>query len=72
MIPGLVYLGCRLAGVDQVITGVSVLLSGMPAGSTTAIMAAKYDGDYIFATKLVVFSTIMTLVSIPIWCLILA
>lgn len=72
VIPGLVYLGCRLAGVDPIITGVSVLLSGMPAGSTTAIMAAKYDGDYIFATKLVVFSTIMTLISIPIWCLILA
>lgn len=71
LIPGLVFLGCRLAGVDKIITGVSVLLSGMPAGSTTAIMAAKYDGDYIFGTKLVVFSTIMTLISIPIWCLIL-
>ena len=71
LIPGIVFLGCRLAGVDKIITGVSVLLSGMPAGSTTAIMPAKYDGDYIFGTKLVVFSTIMTIVTIPIWCIIL-
>lgn len=67
LIPGLVLLGCRLAGVDKVITGISVLISGMPAGSTTAILAAKYDGDYVFGTKLVVFSTIMTLLSVPIW-----
>jgi predicted permease len=71
LIPGLVLLGCHLAGIDKVITGVSVLLTGMPAGSTTAILAAKYEGDYVFGAKLVVFSTIMTLLSVPIWCMIL-
>lgn len=71
LIPALVFLGCRLAGIDHIITGVSVILSGMPAGSTTAILAAKYDGDYVFGTKLVVFSTILTLLSVPIWSMIL-
>lgn len=71
MIPGLVFIGCKLAGIDKLIIGVAVLLTGMPAGSTTAILAAKYDGDYVFGTKLVVFSTVMTLLSVPIWSIIL-
>ena len=71
VIPLLTLIGCRLCHVDPLITGVSVLLAGMPAGSSTAILAAKYDGDYKFATKCVVVSTILSLVTIPIWCLVL-
>lgn len=70
-IPLLVLIGCRVWGVDSLLTGVSVLLAGMPAGSTTAILAKKYDGDYIFATKCVVFTTFMSLFAIPIWCMFL-
>jgi len=72
LIPGMIFMSCKLAGIDRVITGVSVLLAGMPAGSTTAILASKYDGDYIFGTKLVVFSTIMSLLSVPVWCMLLS
>lgn len=71
LIPFLVFAGCRLLHVTSLLSGVSVLLTGMPAGSTTAILAAKYDGDYIFATKCVVVSTLLSLVTIPLWCLIL-
>ena len=62
---------CYLFGLDYMGTGVVVLLSGMPAGSTTAILAAKFDGDYIFASKVVVFSTVMSVISISLWSLIL-
>ncbi|MGB8451770.1 MAG: AEC family transporter [Anaerocolumna sp.] len=71
LIPLLVLAGCRLFQVNSLLTGVSVLLAGMPAGSTTAILAAKYDGDYIFATKCVVFTTLVSMITIPLWCLIL-
>lgn len=71
VIPLIAYIGCRICHVDPLVTGVSVLLAAMPAGSTTAILASKYDGDYEFATKCVVFSTLMTLVSVPLWCLVL-
>ena len=37
----------------------------------TTVLAAKYDGDVIFASKCVVFSTAMTLVSLPVWCMLL-
>lgn len=71
LIPLLVYACCRLLHVAPLLSGVSVLLSGMPAGSTTAILAAKYEGDYIFATKCVVVTTLLSLVTIPLWCLVL-
>ena len=70
-IPFLVFICCRLLPVRPMISGVSVLLTGMPAGSTTAILAAKYDGDYIFATKCVVVTTLLSLVTIPLWCMVL-
>lgn len=71
LLPLLVYLSCRVFHVTPLLSGVSVLLTGMPAGSTTAILAAKYDGDYIFATKCVVVTTLLSLVTIPLWCMVL-
>lgn len=67
-IPLAVLLGCLLAGLGPLVTGVSVILAGMPAGSTTAILAASYRGDAAFAGKCVFFSTLCSLVSVPLWC----
>lgn len=71
LVPVLVWAGCRLAGADRLVTGVCVVLSGMPAASTTAALASRYQKDEIFATKCVVFSTLMSMISIPVWCIIL-
>lgn len=71
IIPGFVLLGCRLVGIDSLITGVSVVLSGMPAASVTAILASKYGGDDVFATKCVVFSTLLSMITVPLWCMVL-
>lgn len=70
-IPLLVYIGCRLASVDDLVTGVSVVLAAMPAASVTAVMASKYKKDEAFATKCVVFTTLFSLVTVPVWCLFL-
>lgn len=69
VLPGIVFIGCRLAGIDRLVTGVAVLLTAMPAACMTTVLAAKYDGDVMFASKCVVFSTAMTLVSLPVWCM---
>ena len=45
--------------------------AGMPAASTAAVMAAKYQTDEIFATKCVVFSTLLSMITVPLWCLFL-
>lgn len=71
-IPFLVYLACHFAQVDSLVTGVSVVLSDMPSASVTAVLAAKYGKDEVFATKCVVLSTLLSMVTVPLWCLFLA
>ncbi len=68
LIPMGVFLGCKLCGVPELVAGVSVLLAAMPAGTTTAILAVKYNRDAEFATQCVVLTTILSMILIPIWC----
>lgn len=72
LIPFLVFVPCRLLGLDSMVTGVSTILAAMPAASSTAILAAKYECDEVFASKCVVFTTVLSMVTIPVWCLFLA
>lgn len=55
-------------GLERVALGVSVLMTGMPAGATAAIFAARYGSDADFATRCVVFSTLASMVTLPMWC----
>ncbi len=71
LIPALVWAGCLLFHIDTLVMGISVVLAAMPAASTTAILAAKYGGDEVFATKCVVFTTLLSMVSAPVWCMVL-
>lgn len=67
ILPFIVWIGCMIFRIDTLVTGVTVILTAMPAGTTTAILASKYNGDSIFATKCIVFSTIASLISTPVW-----
>ncbi|MCD8053656.1 MAG: AEC family transporter [Lachnospiraceae bacterium] len=71
LVPALVFLGCRLAGVEGLVMGVSVLLAAMPAASVTAVLAAKYEKDEAFAARIVALSTILSMATAPLWCVIL-
>ncbi len=55
--------------LDTVSLGISVLMSGMPAGATAAIFAARYESDAPFATRCVVMSTLLSMITLPLWCL---
>lgn len=66
-----VYAVCLLCGLPTLVTGVCVILTAMPAGATTSILASKYGCDDIFATKLVVISTMLSMFTIPLWNLVL-
>ncbi len=72
LVPFLVWAVCYALGLDGLVTGVSVVLAGMPAASVTAILAAKYNCDEVFATKCVVSSTLLSMVTVPLWCIFLA
>jgi len=71
LIPLAVFAFLFFLPIDPTIKGVMVLMSGMPAGSTTAILAAKYDGDAQFASCLVFVSTLLSLITLPLLCLVL-
>ena len=71
LMPLLVYVVCRLLGISTLVTGVSVLLAAMPAGATTTMLAAKYNRDPEFATRLVVFTTLCSIPAIFLWILVL-
>ncbi len=55
-------------GLDAISLGISVLMTGMPAGATAAIFAARYDSDALFATRCVVMTTLMSMLTLPVWC----
>lgn len=67
LLPGAAYLVSLLLGLDPVAAGVSVVMTGMPAGATAAIFAARYDSDAPFATKCVVLTTLLSMITIPAW-----
>ncbi len=71
VIPAIVLLGCRLFRVPYIVTATCTLLSGMPAASLTAVLAARYHGDAELGALLVTVSTILSAVTIPIWFMIL-
>jgi predicted permease len=65
-IPAIIYIVLTLIGIDQIVTGVSVLSSAMPAATMTAMLSAKYGRDSVFASKLIFVSTLLSLVTLPI------
>ena len=55
----------KLLHVDPILAGVSVMLTAMPVGVNTPIIAQKYGGDHVFASKCVLLSTALSLITIP-------
>ena len=70
-IPAFLFGVLWLLKVDSLVTGIIVILSAMPAGSTTAMLAQKYDQDPEFASKMVFLSTLASLVTLPLWAMVL-
>ena len=71
LLPGICLAALRLLHVDPLTIGASVVITGMPIGSTTAILAQKYVADAKFASKCVFISTLTSLVTVPILTLFL-
>ncbi|MBQ3460199.1 MAG: AEC family transporter [Solobacterium sp.] len=71
VIPAAVLLLCLVLRIDSFITGLSVLLAAMPAGSTTSVLAEQYHSDVAFASDIVVFTTIGSILLLPAWVMLL-
>jgi predicted permease len=67
-LPLLVLVVCNLCGIDTLVRNLSVILTAMPAGATTSILALKYHGDASFASACTALTTVLSLVAVPLWC----
>lgn len=52
--------------LDTTLMGVITIMAGMPAGSTTTLLAANYDLSITFAAKLTFVSIILSLATLPV------
>lgn len=57
--------------MDKLLVSICVIMSGMPAGSTTSILADQYGGDSMFASQMTFVSTLLSIVTIPLLGLLL-
>lgn len=71
LLPALVLSCCFLFSLPPLMSAVATVLSGMPAGTTTAILASQYHCDEHFSVKCIFLSTILSLITIPVFCIIL-
>lgn len=66
LIPIAVYFILKNIGVSGLVLGVSVVISAMPAGATVSVLTEKYNSDSVLAVQIVIVSTLLSLVTIPV------
>lgn len=71
LIPAVVYVITAWLPIDAMLRGITVIMAGMPAPITTALLSAKYGGDEQYATGMIFMSTLLSLITLPLWCLFL-
>lgn len=65
-LPLLVWIILMPFHLDKLLVSICVIMSGMPAGSTTSILADQYGGDSMFASQMTFVSTLLSIVTIPV------
>lgn len=68
LIPAVVFAITTFLPIDSMLRGITVIMAGMPAPITTALLSAKYGGDEEYATGLIFLSTLLSLITLPVWC----
>ena len=71
IIPAIVYAACLPLPISPMARGLCVILAAMPAPANTSILADMYNQDPLYATRLVVVSTLLSIPTTAIWCAIL-
>lgn len=66
VVPILGTLLVRQFVANEIICGVTMVMLATPVGSMTAMLAQEYDGDYELASKGVMLTTLLSVVTLPI------
>lgn len=72
LFPLLIWLVLKPFPLDPTLVNVCILMTGMPAGSTTSILADKYGGDAVFASQIIFVSTLCSILTIPLLTVLMA
>ena len=67
LFPAALWLGCLLSRTDPLAAGAAAVLSAMPVGATVAVLASRYHRAEEYAADLVTVSTLISLITIPLW-----
>lgn len=71
LMPLMAYGILRSLGVEGMMLGIPVIIIGMPVGAVTGAFANLYDSDEYLASKAVFITTLLSMITIPIWASIL-
>lgn len=67
-IPAVVFLLLRAIGTPPLLLATAVLMAAMPAATTGALLADKYERDVAYAGELILVSTLCAILTLPLWC----
>lgn len=68
LIPAVLFGITALLPIPDLLRGITVIIAGMPAPVTTALLSAKYHGNEVYATGMIFVTTILSLFTLPVWC----
>jgi len=71
VIPAIMFGALTLLHVDKLVTGVAVLASAMPAAISTGMLSEKYGQDSAFASKIILVSVLLSIITLPLVALVL-
>ena len=58
-------------GAPYAVLGTAFLLTAMPGGTLPGMQAALYGGDKAFAARAAAYTTLLSLASVPLVCMLL-
>ncbi len=71
LLPAIVGIFLWKIGMTGYVLGIPVLITAMPAAANTAVFAELYDNDAVLASKLIFISTLLSVITIPIFMIVL-
>lgn len=71
LIPLVLLCGCAALRLEPLVMNCAVVLAGMPAPLTAAMLASQYGKDEKFAVSVILLSTVASMVTVPLLCLLM-
>lgn len=65
IIPMILFIILSFIDIDNIVKGIIILISSMPCGANSVIFAKEYNKNYHLATRAVMFTTMFSVLSLP-------